>query len=110
MTLAELRTLALQQTGIVAIGREPSAKDAAFVGNALTRALARLEPEGLALWTIDDTPDEFVDAFILFAAPMFAPTYGKPEYNLDVERAALRRLREIAADRNSSPVGEAEYF
>lgn len=110
MTLAELRTLALQQTGIVPIGREPSAKDAAFVGNALTRALAELEPEGLALWTIDDTPDEFADAFILFAAPSFARPYGKDEYNLDTKRAALARLREIAADRNPSSVGEAEFF
>lgn len=113
MTLNDLATLALQTFGIVAIGRTPAAKDATFAQNALTRALDMLGTPAydIALWTIDDTPDAYADAFIEFAAPAFVPygTVSKDEGQA-LRLAGLRKLRELTADVRASEPGTADYF
>ncbi len=110
MTLNDLATLALQTLGITPIGRDPSAKDSDWAKDALTRALAQLAapPHNLASWVIDDTPDEYADAFIMFASPVIGRPYGQVDEAM--RDAGLLRLRELSADVNGATVGTADYY
>lgn len=115
MTLAELRALALQKHGIYAAGETASSEDATFVDGVLTRALAQLASPShdIAVWTIDDTPDAYAEAFVDFASPDFLPAFGMdmdPASREAVRAFALRRLRELVRDTRASAPGTAEYF
>lgn len=115
MTLAELRDKVLQRLGVLAAGEIASAEDAALAEDLLRGVHAELEVLGIALWTLDDVPDYAVGAVIRMALPEVGPSFGVVSVNglpLDegYREMAIRRLRELTADRVPSVPGTAEYF
>lgn len=110
MTLSELAALALKDLGVIAANESPSAADSIFVQDKLTRAHARLTELDLVSWTLNAVPDYAVDAFIAYAIPSFANAFGIEVDSYTSEQVALRRLRELVADRRMSEPGKAVYF
>lgn len=110
MTLSELATLALRDLGVIAASESPSTADGNFVEDKLTRAHERLVELGLVSWTITTVPDYAIDAFVAYAIPSFANAFGVPTDTYASEQVALRRVRELVADRRINEPGRADYF
>lgn len=110
MTLEELRDHLLGQLGILGIGAQASADDAAHAELVLTNAHGTLEKLGVALWSLDDIPAWAIEAFIKYAAPMAAPRFGLAEqYPMQLSRIALAELRELTSD-GRTPRAKTEFF
>jgi hypothetical protein len=82
-TTAQLRTLTLQELGVLAAGETPSADDAQLTDAALVRLHSRLEGKGLTTkagvsWTIATVPDYAGESYAFMAAAILAGRYGLP--------------------------------
>ena len=115
MTLAELRDKVLQRLGVLAAGEIASQEDAALTESALRGVQGELEQLNIALWTLDDVPDYAAGAVIRMALPEVGPSFGVVAINglplnEGYRELAIRRLRELTADRAPSAPGTAEYF
>ncbi|HEU4805000.1 MAG TPA: hypothetical protein VFS91_04210 [Nitrobacter sp.] len=110
MTLAEFRNHLLAHLGVIGVGAAASAEDAVFTETVIANAQDELVQLGVALWVTSDIPSWAVEGFTLYCAPMAAPRFGKAdEYPPLMMVAAIRKLRELGQDRNTS-VGTACYF
>lgn len=108
MTLNDLVTRALRRFGVYSSSESISNDDYEFVSDAFTSALSEIEAEGLAVWTIDDTPETYVEAFVDYAAPSFLPAFGvEPTSSRE---QALIRLKRLISPRWGNVPSQAEYF
>ncbi len=111
MTENDLIVRAVRRFGIYGANESLDNGDYEFLSETFANALDELEPLGLALWTIDDTPARYADAFIDYAAPSFLPTFGAYAGNPEADRAlAARKLRILTREAFPISSTQPDYF
>jgi hypothetical protein len=114
MTLAELRTRALQRAGIIGAEEAPSAADAVFVESFLTSTFDQLAEYDLLAWESNSIPAKYADAIIDHSMPDWGFAYGLQAYNpIDAEavrKACRARLRAAINGNFASSPEPVEYF
>lgn len=114
MTLAELRTRAMQRAGLIGAEEAPTAADAVFVESFLTSTFDQLEAYDLLAWEADSIPAKYADAIIDHSMPDWGGAFGMAMFNpvdADAVRKACRsRLRVLINSDFASSPDPVEYF
>lgn len=122
MTLAELRTAALQEAGILASGEIASAEDDQLAARKYAALYDMLLTLGLVAWAADDDVPDYADIpLTMMLAAAIAPAFGvSGQRLLDLRLAgsiglmppssAERALRQQLAKHYVSHPVQTEYF
>lgn len=122
MTLAELRTAALQEIGILASGESASPEDDQLVSQKYDALYDMLLTEGLVAWAASEEIPDYADVpLTMMLAAVIAPAFGVSGQKLTDLRAggalgipggsiAERMLRRQLAKHYVSHPAQPDYF
>ncbi|WP_025899051.1 hypothetical protein [Sneathiella glossodoripedis] len=94
-TKSEIRQKVLRKLGVLGRGQTASNSDATLVEEFITQTHANLFNRGKIYWSVNDTPDEAVNAWVMVIANECGDEFGLASPEL--ERKAAIAMTEIAA-------------